>query len=107
MCLLLYRDRTVLVVLNVVFSVEQVGEGQLRWGDYDESPSLQYTSAFHTGVYGMWNLYVMLLLAMYAPSHKQYGDGRVKYVVGEDEGDEIQTTSESVLITELMKPATD
>ncbi|CAF4873439.1 unnamed protein product [Pieris macdunnoughi] len=51
------------------FILGQVAEGQWKW---DANIKLQYTSAFFTGVYGMWNIYTFALLVLYAPSHKKW-----------------------------------
>ncbi|XP_051162661.1 protein wntless [Leptopilina boulardi] len=51
------------------FILGEVAEGQWKW---DQDIKLEMTSAFFTGVYGMWNIYIMALLCLYAPSHKQW-----------------------------------
>lgn len=55
------------------FIIGQVSEGAYKW-DEDLGTSLQYTSGFLTGVYGMWNIYIFGLLFLYAPSHKTWGN---------------------------------
>lgn len=39
---------------------------------FDDSIHLEFTSAFFTGVYSMWNIYIFALIILYAPSHKQW-----------------------------------
>ncbi|XP_041356949.1 protein wntless homolog [Gigantopelta aegis] len=56
----------------IFFIISQVSEGRWKWGD--EGISLEYSSAFLTGVYGIWNVYVIALLSLYAPSHKNVTD---------------------------------
>ena len=56
---------------TIGFIIGQVSEGQYKW---DENISLEYTSGFMTLVYGLWNIYVMGLLFLYAPSHKQWSN---------------------------------
>lgn len=45
----------------------QVSEGNLPCGHY----TLKVHSAFLTGIFGMWNLYVFSIVFLYAPSHKK------------------------------------
>jgi len=64
----------VAAALTVIgFIIGQVSEGAYKW-DEDIGSTLQYSSGFLTGVYGMWNLYIFALLFLYAPSHKSWGN---------------------------------
>ncbi|XP_069560040.1 protein wntless homolog [Brachyistius frenatus] len=53
--------------MTVIFVLlNQVSEGHWHLAGY----ILQVHSAFITGIYGMWNLYVFTIIFLYAPSHK-------------------------------------
>jgi hypothetical protein len=51
------------------FMLGQVYESRWQWS---ESVELELSSAFNTGVYGMWNIYILALIILYSPSHKQW-----------------------------------
>ncbi|EYC22835.1 hypothetical protein Y032_0016g2977 [Ancylostoma ceylanicum] len=86
------------------YIMKQYGEVQIHSDDPDESVLTQSTSAFFTGTFGMWNIYVLLLLAMYAPSHKTYAGATE--LVDESEG-LMDNAYESNAMTTFLKPATD
>lgn len=87
----------------------QFGEAQLHSDDPEDSLLTHSTSAFFTGTFGMWNIYVVLLLAMYAPSHKQYQGTAA--LVDETEGllddPSVGPGTESNPMTTLLKQAHD
>ncbi|XP_050298896.1 protein wntless [Anthonomus grandis grandis] len=56
-------------VTVVSFLLNQYNQGEHHW---DDSMDIEWTSVVHTGVYGMWNIYICALLMLYAPSHKQW-----------------------------------
>ncbi|KHJ93981.1 hypothetical protein OESDEN_06096 [Oesophagostomum dentatum] len=86
------------------YIMKQYGETQIHSDDPDESLLNHSTSAFFTGTFGMWNIYVLLLLAMYAPSHKVYAGAAE--LVDESEG-LMDGAFESNAMTTFLKPATD
>ncbi|MBN3313254.1 WLS protein, partial [Atractosteus spatula] len=81
-----------------------VNEGHWHWGDY----TVQVNSAFFTGIYGMWNLYVFTIMFLYAPSHKRYGDEQSNGDLGVNSGEDIQLTTTITHVdgpTEIYKMA--
>uniref|UniRef100_A0A1I7V7I7 Protein wntless-like protein n=1 Tax=Loa loa TaxID=7209 RepID=A0A1I7V7I7_LOALO len=88
----------------ITYIMKQYGEGQIHSDNPSESLLVHSSSAFFTGTFGMWNIYVLLLLAMYAPSHKQYGTT----VALREETDTLVDSelTESSALTTFMKAAT-
>ncbi|MCP9261478.1 Protein wntless [Dirofilaria immitis] len=88
----------------VTYIMKQYGEGQIHSDNPSESLLIHSSSFFFTGTFGMWNIYVLLLLAMYAPSHKQYGTT----VALHEETDMLVDgeLTESSALTTFMKAAT-
>ncbi|GMT16553.1 hypothetical protein PFISCL1PPCAC_7850 [Pristionchus fissidentatus] len=87
------------------YFMRQFGEASLHGDSPDDSIMTHSTSAFFTGTFGMWNIYVLLLIAMYAPSHKEYAGSEGLVDESEDliSGERV----ESNLLTTFLKPATD
>ncbi|CAO4366129.1 unnamed protein product [Caenorhabditis nigoni] len=93
----------------LAYFMKQYGEAQLH-GDEARSGFLTgSTSAFFTGTFGMCNIYVLLLLAMYAPSHKHYRGATQLIDENDDEiiDDPSNQHTESNAMTTFLKPSTD
>lgn len=51
------------------FAVGQVSENRYR---LDHTFNTESSAVFFNGIYGMWNIYIFALIALYAPSHKHW-----------------------------------
>ncbi|VDK86325.1 unnamed protein product [Litomosoides sigmodontis] len=87
----------------ITYIMKQYGEGQMHSDNPSDSLLIHSSSAFFTGTFGMWNIYVLLLLAMYAPSHKQYG---TITALREETDMLVDEATESSALTTFMKATT-
>ena len=70
-------------LLTIVgFVLGQMSEG--RWNVH-ENVELEFSSAFFTGVYGMWNIYIFALMILYAPSHKKWATNETQESIMSEE----------------------
>uniref|UniRef100_A0AAF5I090 Protein wntless n=2 Tax=Strongyloides stercoralis TaxID=6248 RepID=A0AAF5I090_STRER len=95
----------ILTVLTYAF--KQIGEMQYHDSDPTSGLLTSWTSAFFIGTFGMWNIYVMLLLAMYAPSHKYFKEATILMSDIKDTVDFLSGNSENAAMSTLLKPCID
>ncbi|KAF7286486.1 hypothetical protein GWI33_005124 [Rhynchophorus ferrugineus] len=68
-CFLMAATLVCAGVTIISFLLSQYIQGEYK---YDDALDIEVTSVIHTGVYGMWNVYICALLMLYAPSHKHW-----------------------------------